>query len=234
MHQDMRQKYYFPTGVIDNNERLRDRFVHYGATALEDHELLELMLLRAISQTEASRLATILIEKFGSFAEVLAAPPHRLKEIKGICDHVVTEFKISEATIVRFMKAAVKKKNVLGSYSAVIDYCHAAMAYSDREEFRVLFLNKKNGLIADEVQGTGTVDHTPVYPRELVKRALELSACAVIMVHNHPSGDPTPSEMDIRITQDVVRIATPMGINVHDHLIVGRDGHSSFRRLKLI
>ncbi len=134
----------------------------------------------------------------------------------------------------RMMKGEVRKKTVLGSWSQVIDYCRSAMAFETREQFRILFLDKRNGLIADEVQQTGTVDHTPVYPREIVKRALELSASAIILVHNHPSGDPTPSTADIQMTRQIVDIARPLGIQVHDHIIVGRDGHASFKGLQLI
>ena len=202
--------------------------------ALADYEMLELVLFRAIPQRDVKELAKTLVARFGSFAEVLAAPPGRLKEIKGVGESVVTEFKIVEAAAIRLTRTVAKNRKVLSSFSQVIDYCRAAMAYADREEFRLLFLDKKNGLIADEVQGTGTVDHTPVYPREVVKRALELSASAIILVHNHPSGDPTPSNADIRMTQDVIMIAAPLGIQVHDHLIVGRHGHASFRGLKLI
>lgn len=217
-----------------HRDRLRARFREAGSVALADYEMLELVLFRAIPQRDVKELAKTLVARFGSFAEVLAAPPGRLKEIKGVGESVVTEFKIVEAAAIRLTRTVAKNRKVLSSFSQVIDYCRAAMAYADREEFRLLFLDKKNGLIADEVQGTGTVDHTPVYPREVVKRALELSASAIILVHNHPSGDPTPSNADIRMTQDVIMIAAPLGIQVHDHLIVGRHGHASFRGLKLI
>jgi DNA repair protein RadC len=146
---------------------------------------------------------------------------------------VAIEFKIVEASARRFAKGQIKKRSSLGSWSQVIDYCRTAMAFEDHEEFRVLFLDKKNGLLADEVQGRGTVDHTPVYPREIVRRALELNASAVILVHNHPSGDPSPSQADIMMTQTIVAVAKPLGVNVHDHLIIGRNGHASLRALKL-
>ena len=221
----------YPVGHV---ARLQACFLDAGVENLADYELLELLLFRADPQRDLRRLAHTLIERFGSFAEVLAAPPQLLREIQGISDRVVTEFKIAEASVVHFTRSIVRKKDVLGSFSAVIDYCRAAMAFAPREEFRLLFLDKKNGLIADEVQAIGTVDHTPVYLREVVKRALELSASGIIMVHNHPSGDPAPSEADIRITNEVIGVAVPLGIVVHDHIIIGRHGHASLRRLKMI
>ena len=147
---------------------------------------------------------------------------------------VATEFKIVEAAAKRFAKGVIKKRRSLGSWSEVLDYCRTAMAFDDREDFRILFLDKKNGIIADEAQGVGTVDHTPVYPREVVKRALELSASAIILVHNHPSGDPTPSTQDVKMTLDIIAIAAPLGVTVHDHIIVGRQGHASLKGLRLI
>ena len=217
-----------------HRQRLRERFRSAGTDALSDYELLELVLFRAIPQRDVKPLAKELIAKFGSFGEVIAAPPNLLAEIKGLGDAAITEFKIVAAAAQRMAKGEVKRRHVLSSFSAVIDYCRTAMAFEDRERFRVLFLDKRNQLIADEVQQTGTVDHTPVYPREVVKRALELSATAVILVHNHPSGDPTPSRADIQMTQQIVEVAKPLGISVHDHLIVGRDGHASLKGLKLI
>jgi DNA repair protein RadC len=175
-----------------------------------------------------------LIAKFGSFAEVIAAPPARLAELKGTGEAVITELKIVQAAAGRLTRGQVKKRPVLSSWSSVLDYCRATMAFADKEQFRVLFLDKRNQVIADEVQQVGTVDHTPVYPREVVKRALELSATALILVHNHPSGDPTPSHADIQMTQSIIEVARPLGIAVHDHIIVGRDGHASFKGLKLI
>ena len=147
---------------------------------------------------------------------------------------MVVELKLAHAVAQRFLRGQVQGKQILSSWSAVLDYVRTAMAYSDREEFRILFLDKKNALIADEVQQRGTVDHTPVYPREVMKRALELSASAIVLVHNHPSGDPTPSRADIQMTNQIAEIAKPLGIALHDHIIVGRDGHVSFRGLQLI
>jgi DNA repair protein RadC len=217
-----------------HRERLRKRFLEAGDEALADYELIELILFRAIPRRDVKPLAKDLIKKFGSFAEVIAAPIGRLTEIDGVSEGVAAEFKVVEASARRFAKGLVKKRHALGSWSEVIDYCRTAMAFEDHEEFRVLFLDKKNGLIADEAQGVGTVDHTPVYPREVVKRALELAASAVILVPNHPSGDPTPSTQDVKMTLDIIAVAAPLGVTVHDHIIVGRQGHASLRGLRLI
>ena len=168
------------------------------------------------------------------FAEVISAPVARLAEVKGLGDATITELKLVHAAASRLLRGEVKKRPVLSSWSAVLDYCRTAQAFADREQLRVLFLDKRNQLIADEVRQIGTVDHTPVYPREVVKRALELSATAVIHVHNHPSGDPTPSHADIAMTQQIIAVANPLGISVHDHIIVGKAGHASLKGLKLI
>ena len=217
-----------------HRERLRTRFREAGADAVTDYELLELVLFRAIPQRDIKPLAKELIAKFGSFAEAIAAAPARLAEVKGMGDAAITEIKIVQAAAGRLARGQVQKRPVLSSWSNVLDYCRTAMAFADKEQFRLLFLDKRNQLIADEVQQTGTVDHTPVYPREVVKRALELSATALILVHNHPSGDPAPSRADIQMTQAIVEVARPLGIAVHDHIIVGKEGHTSFKGLKLI
>ena len=172
-------------------ERLRARFREADSDAVTDYELLELVLFRAMPRRDIKPLAKSLIGKFGSFAETIAASPQRLAEVAGLGDAAITELKVVEAAAHRLARGEVKRRAVLGSWSAVLDYCRAAMAFADKEQFRILFLDKRNQLIADEVQQVGTVDHTPVYPREVVQRALELSATAVILVHNHPSGDPT-------------------------------------------
>ena len=219
---------------LGHRERLRKRFLEAGAEALADYELIELILFSAIPRKDVKPLAKALVKKFGSFADVVAAPVARLKEVEGISEGVATQFKIVEASARRFAKGQIKKRASLGSWSQVIDYCRTVMAFEDHEEFRVLFLDKKNGLIADESQGTGTVDHTPVYPREVVKRALELAASAIILVHNHPSGDPTPSTQDVKMTLDIIAIAAPLGVTVHDHIIVGRQGHASLKGMRFI
>jgi len=214
--------------------RLRERFLEAGAAALADYELIELVLFRAIPRRDCKPLAKALLARFGSFAEVISASRERLKEVEGLSEAAIAELKIVQAAAGRLARGELKARHVLSSWSSVLDYCRTVMAYGEREEFRVLFLDKRNHLIADERQQVGTVDHTPVYPREVVKRALELSATAVILVHNHPSGDPTPSRADIQMTQAIIEVARPLGIAVHDHLIVGKDGHASLKALKLI
>ena len=217
-----------------HRERLRARFTEAGGDLLPDYELLELVLFRSIPRRDVKPIAKELMARFGTFAEVLAAPPHRLAEVAGVGESVASDLKIIEAAARRIAKGAVHKRPVLSSWSSVLDYCRTAMAFAEREQFRLLFLDKRNALIADEVQQSGTVDHTPVYPREVIRRALELSATAIILVHNHPSGDPTPSAADIKMTRDIVEVAKPLGIMVHDHIIVGREGHASLKGLKLI
>ena len=217
-----------------HRERLRSRFREAGSDAVSDYELPELVLFRAIPQRDIKPFAKELIVKFGSFAEVVAASRARLKKIKGIGDAAADELKIIHAAANRLARGQVQKRPVLSSWSNVIDYCRTAMAYAEKEQFRLLFLDKRNQLIADELQQIGTVDHTPFYPREVVKRAPELSATALILVHNHPSGDPTPSRADILMTQSIIDVAKPLGIAVHDHIIVGKNGHASLKGLKLI
>ena len=217
-----------------HRQRLRERFLEAGSEALSDYEMLELILFRAIPQRDVKPLAKELLKTFGSFAETISAPVERLKKIKGLGDASVTELKLVQAAANRLVRGEVKRRPVLSSWANVLDYYRVTMAFEDKEQFRVLFLDKRNQLIADEVQQTGTVDHTPVYPREVVKRALELSATAVILLHNHPSGDPTPSRADIHMTQAIIDVAKPLGISVHDHIIVGKDGHASLKGLKLI
>jgi len=217
-----------------HRERLRERFRGAGANALSDYELLELLLFSVIPRKDVKAIAKALLAKFGSFAEVIGAPEARLREVGGVGEATATHLKIVQAAANRMLKDKVKQRPVLSSSSSVQDYCRTSMAFADKEQFRILFLDKRNQLIADEVQQVGTVDHTPVYPREVVKRALELNATAIILVHNHPSGDPTPSRADIQMTQSIIEIARPLGIAVHDHIIVGKDGHASLKGLKLI
>ncbi|MCX5578407.1 RadC family protein [Kaistia terrae] len=217
-----------------HRERLKTRFRETGPDSVADYELLELILFQVVPRRDTKPIAKALLARFGTFSDVLAAPEARLTEISGVGASVATHLKLVHAAATRYARGAVRQRPLLGSWSAVIDYCRAAMAYEEKEQFRILFLDRKNVLIADEVQQVGTVDHTPVYPREVVKRALELSATAIVLAHNHPSGDPTPSRADIEMTKTIVAIADPLGIAVHDHIIVGRNGHASFRALKLI
>lgn len=217
-----------------HRERLRDRFRDGGADALSDYELLELILFRSIPRADTKAPAKALLKRFGSFAEVLGAPGHLLREVDGIGEAAALDIKAIAAAAARMTRGAIARRPVLGSWAQVIDYCRAAMAFEPREQFRILFLDKKNALIADEVQQSGTVDHTPVYPREVMRRALELSATAIILVHNHPSGDPAPSRADIDMTKTIIDVGKPLGVVVHDHIIVGRNGHASFRGMQLI
>ncbi len=219
---------------LGHRERLRQRFTTAGEDSLADYELLELLLFRAVPRRDVKPLAKGLLARFGSFAEVLGARPERLREIRGLGEAAITELKIVEAAARRLTRGAVKARQALSSWNEVLDYCRTAMAFADREEFRILFLDKRNTLITDEVQGRGTIDHTPVYPREVIRRALELGATALVLVHNHPSGDPSPSTADIKMTHDIIAIAKPLGIAIHDHLIIGRAGHSSLRSMKFI
>jgi len=219
---------------LGHRERLRDRFRQGGASALPDYELLEMVLFRAIKRADTKPLAKALLARFGSFAEVISAAPERLQEVKGIGPAIVTELKLIQAAALRLSRASVVSKPLLSSWNAIIDYCRSAMAYEEAESFRLLFVDKKNQLIADEVQQRGTVDHTPVYTREVMKRALELSASAIIMVHNHPSGDPTPSLADIDMTKKIIAAGDKLGILVHDHIIIARKGHVSLRNLQVI
>ncbi len=219
---------------LGHRDRLRDRFREAGATALPDYELLELLLFRFIPRSDTKGVAKALIARFGSLAEVLSAPEHLLREIPGVGEAVAFDIKVVTAVAQRMARGEIKGREVLSSWSSVLEYCRASMAFEQREQFRILFLDKKNGLIADEVQQIGTVDHTPVYPREVIKRALELSATALILVHNHPSGDPTPSRADIEMTKTIVATAKPMGIVVQDHIIVGKDRNASMKGLLLL
>ncbi|HMH65946.1 MAG TPA: DNA repair protein RadC [Rhizomicrobium sp.] len=222
------------TGPDGHRERLRARFLKSGADSLPDYELLELTLFAVLPRRDTKPLAKALLARFGSFAEVIATPRARLLEVKGVGEAVANHLKIVEAAAQRLAKTAVMGRPALSSWSALLDYCTAAMARSQTEEFRVLFLDRKNVLIADEVQNRGTVDHTPVYPREIVKRALELGASSLILVHNHPSGDPTPSKADITMKREITAAAKALSIAVHDHLVVGRAGHASFKSLGLL
>lgn len=217
-----------------HRERLRNRYRDNGDTALADYEILELLLFRLIPRRDTKPIAKALLDRFGTLAGVFGAPASLLQEVKGVGEAVALDLKLVATVGHRMLKSELRGKQVLSSWSSVIDYCHAAMAYEAREQFRILFLDKRNALIADEIQGHGTVDHTPVYPREVVRRALELSATAIILVHNHPSGDPTPSRADIDMTKTIIDTARPLGITVHDHIIIGRDGHASLKGLRLI
>jgi DNA repair protein RadC len=219
---------------LEHRKRLRARFLDGGADAMPDYELLELVLFAAIRRQDTKPLAKALIDRFGSFADAIAAPAERLADVDGVGDAVIAQLKIVQAAALRLSRTKLLNRSALSSWNALLDYCSAVMAREAREEFRVLFLDRKNLLIEDEVQSKGTVDHAPVYPREIVKRALELGASALILVHNHPSGDPTPSRADIEMTREIVEAARALRIAVHDHVVIGRGGTASFKALGLL
>ncbi|WP_416376402.1 RadC family protein [Tritonibacter multivorans] len=218
-----------PSYLKDHRARLRQRFMAGGAAAMPDYELLELILFRSIPRRDVKPIARQLLDQFGDFNRVITAPPERLAEVPGIGEAVIVDLKVLEAAAGRMARAKVLQKHVISSWDALLDYCHTTMAHRETEQFRVLFLDRKNVLIADEAQAQGTVDHVPVYPREVAKRALELNSSALILVHNHPSGDPTPSEADIQMTAQIDMALSALGIALHDHLIIGADAEISFR-----
>lgn len=218
-----------PSYIKDHRKRLRERFRDGGADAMPDYELLELILFRAIPRQDVKPLARALVERFGDFNRVLSAPVTRLAAIDGVGEAAITELKIVEAAAHRLSRARVIQRPIVSSWQAILDYCQTTMAHRETEHFRVLYLDRKNILIEDEQQGKGTVDHVPVYPREIMKRALELNASAMILVHNHPSGDPTPSEADISMTSQIRDAAEALGLSLHDHLIIGKSTQLSFR-----
>ncbi|WP_259989859.1 RadC family protein [Sulfitobacter sp. S190] len=218
-----------PSYIRDHRARLRARFMTGGAAAVPDYELLELILFRAIPRRDVKPLAYALLEAFGDFNGAITAPESRLREVSGVGDAVIVELRIVEAAAHRMARAKVMQKHVLSGWDALLDYCHTTMSHRQTEQFRVLYLDRKNTLIGDEDQGQGTVDHVPVYPREVAKRALELNASALILVHNHPSGDPTPSQSDIDMTHQVNAACGALGLTLHDHLIIGKSRELSFR-----
>ena len=217
-----------------HRERLKTRFRKGGVKALADYELLELLLMMAIPRRDVKPLAKSLISEFGSYAEVISASPERLMEFNGVGENVVTALKLAEASAQMLSQGKVMEKPVLSNWQALINYCTSQIAYKKNEQFRVLFLDRQNRLIADEKMQEGTIDHTPVYPREIIKRALELGSSAIILVHNHPSGDPTPSREDIEMTKKIVEAGKQLGVMLHDHLIISKGGHSSFKTMDLI
>ena len=219
---------------LGHRERLRARAAAGGLEALPDYELLELHLFRTFRMGDVKPLAKALIARFGSLSGVLSASLAELRTVAGVGEAAALDLKLIHELAQRMAREPVRKRAVISSWSALLAYVRVALQHETREQFRVIFLDKKNQLIADEVMNRGTVDHAPVYPREVVRRALELSASAVILVHNHPSGDPTPSRADIDITRQVVEGARPLGLSVHDHLVVGRDGVASFKSLGLL
>lgn len=223
-----------PSYIRDHRKRLRDRFLSGGADALPDYEMLELVLFRAIPRLDVKPLAHDLLEKFFTFNDVVSAPVDQLNQINGVGEAVICELKIVEASAHRLARSRMLGRPVVSSWSALIDYCHTRMAHKTVEQFRIFFLDTKNTLLADEEQARGTVNHVPVYPREVVKRALQLDASALILVHNHPSGDPTPSEADIAVTLQIKMACETLGLILHDHVIIGKSCEVSFQAEGLI
>ncbi|MEL6088763.1 RadC family protein [Bartonella schoenbuchensis] len=217
-----------------HRERLRKRYLKTKGNAIEDYEYLELLLFRTLPRINTKIIAKNLIERFGSLTDVLNADINLLQEVSGCGPATAIDLKIISGVAGRLARAQLSKRDIFSTWDKVLAYCKAVMAHETREQFRVLFLDKKNGLLSDEVQQTGTIDHTPVYPREVVSRALELSASGLILVHNHPSGDATPSDADISMTYRLKDIANALGIILHDHLIIARNDYTSFKALKLI
>jgi len=217
-----------------HRQRLKDRFRKGGEVALADYEMLELLLYAAIPRRDVKPLAKNLINLFGSYAEVISASPERLSEVSGVGDNVITTIKMVEASARKMAQGVVLDQPILSNWQALVDYCQIKMAHKKTEEFHILFLDRKNRLIADEAQQNGTVDHTPVYPREVIKRALQLQSSAIILVHNHPSGDPTPSRNDLDMTKRIARAGEELNIKLHDHLIISKSGHTSFKTMGLI
>ena len=217
-----------------HRQRLKDRFRKGGVEALADYELLELVLYSPIPRRDVKPLAKELIAYFGSFSEVISAPSDRLQEFAGIGDTVVTALKLVEAAAQKLAQGKVMNKPILANWQALVDYCQIQMGHQKVEQFRILFLDRQNRLIADEKQQQGTIDHTPVYPREVIKRALELHATALILVHNHPSGDPTPSRDDVEMTKRIEAAGKQLGVQLHDHLIISKSGQTSLKTLGLI
>ncbi len=217
-----------------HRQRLRARFLEAGGEALPDYELLELLLFLAQPRTDMKPVAKRLLARFGSFADVISAEPARLAEVDGVGEAAVAALKLAQASALRLLRDEAIGVHVIGSWDAVLDYCRAAMGREKTEQFRILFLDNQNNLMADEVQQRGTVNHTPLYPREVIKRALDLGDSAIVMVHNHPGGEATSSAADVEMTREVVEAGRRLGIAVHDHVIVTRHGHASFKTLGLI
>ncbi len=217
-----------------HRSRLRERFVQSGPDALQDYELLELLLFMAIPRRDVKPLAKTLLSTFGGLPELMNASIEALTKIEGISENTAIALKAITATAHRSTKSELMNKPVLSNWMRLLDHCQSTMAHETKEHFRILFMNKKNELMADEIQNSGTVDHTPAYPREIMKRALELGATALILVHNHPSGDHTPSPADVEMTNAIILAGQPFDILIHDHIVVSRNGYASFKNMGLI
>jgi len=241
-HRELADAIGFKPHYLEHRSRLQYRLLKGGAENLPDYEILEILLAASNPRGDTKPLAKALIDHFGGLAEVLSGQPEALQEVKAEIDGKrrglgvagVAMLKAVRDAALRLSESQLRQSDVIGSWDKLIDYCKANIAHGTVEEFHLLFLNRKNELIKHERQQRGTIDHTPVYPREVVKRALELDASALILVHNHPSGDPTPSKADIAVTRDIINAAKPLGVTVHDHLIIGRGRHTSLRDLGLL
>lgn len=212
-----------------HRKRLKERFLQSKKGSLPDYEILEIILFSASPRADVKPLAKTLIADFGSFAKVLNASQSELEKVRGVNESAIAHIKTVQEAAERLLKADVQEKPILQSWKALLDYCRASMGHLNKEQFRILYLNNKNRLIADELQEVGTVDQTPVYPREVVKRSLELQASAIILIHNHPSGDTTPSKADITLTRHIHQAVELVGIKLHDHVIVSANQHYSFK-----
>lgn len=223
-----------PQDYMGHRKRLKERFLKGGPNALADYEMLELVLFLGIPRGDVKPLAKELIRVYGNFAEVISAPIEKLLNHKGVGSHVAIAIKIINAAAIRLAREQIINKPILSSWRLVLDYCHANLAFAEKEEFHVLYLDNKNKLIIDETHQKGTIDQASVYPRDIMKRSLELNASSLVLVHNHPSGDPSPSKADIEITKEINQMAKLLGISIHDHLIIGKNGHTSFKSLGLL
>lgn len=219
---------------LGHRKRLRERLLRGGPEALPDYELLEVLLFSGSPRRDVKPLAKALLKDFGGLAKLLSAGGEALLNYPGLGENAAAYLLAARGCALRMLAAEIADRPVIQSWKALLDYCRASMSHNAIEQFRILFLDKKHKLIADELQQQGTVDHTPVYPREVVKRALELSASSLILVHNHPSGDPTPSQSDIQMTQQILQALAAVGIRVHDHLVIGGKEHYSFAAHGLI
>lgn len=223
-----------PPSHKGHRARLRERFLKTGGEGLADYELLELLLFSSHPRSDTKPLAKRLLAHFGGFAATVTAEDARLRQVEGMSDAAVTALRIAKVAAERLLREQAAARPLLGNWQALLDYCRVAMGYESVEQFRILFLDNKNRLIADEIQNRGTVNHTGAYPREVVRRGLELGASAVILLHNHPSGDPTPSQADITMTEQIQMACQAVGIALHDHLVIGRDQHYSFKSHDLL
>jgi DNA repair protein RadC len=223
-----------PVGADGHRARMRQRLLKSGPDSLADHEMLEMILFIALPRRDTKQLARELLARFRTFGDVVGAPEAELRTVEGVGEAGAAAIKLIQAAALRMMRQDLSTQPVLATWDRLTDYLMAVMGHERTEQFRILFLNGRNKLLADEIQGIGTINHAPVYPREVVRRCLELNASAMILAHNHPSGEPTPSREDVAMTTQIVKAAATMGIAVHDHIVIGRGKWVSFRAEKLL